>query len=45
MTTQQVIIFTCAYLVELGAVIYFTRATALRIIGAVVGGAALGTSF
>jgi len=39
MTTQQIILITCAYLVELGAVIYLTRATARRIMGAVVGGA------
>ena len=42
MTTHQVILFTCAYLVELGVVIYFTRATARRILGAVIGGAAAG---
>jgi hypothetical protein len=42
MTTQQVILWACAYLIELVAVIYFTRATALRIIGALVGGAAAG---
>jgi len=28
MTRQQIILWTCAYLIELGAVIYFTRATA-----------------
>ena len=42
MTTQQVILWSCAYLVELGAVVYFTRATARRIMGALVGGAAAG---
>jgi len=42
MTTQQIILFTCAYLVELGVVIYFTRATVRRLMGAVVGGAAAG---
>ena len=42
MTTQQIILWSCAYLVELGAVVYFTRATARRILGALVGGAAAG---
>jgi hypothetical protein len=42
MTTQQIILFACGYLVEFVAVIYFTRATALRVMGAVVGGAAAG---
>jgi hypothetical protein len=42
MTTQQLILWSCAYLVELVAVIYFTRATARRILGALVGGAAAG---
>jgi len=42
MTRQQVILWACAYLIELVAVIYFTRATALRIIGALAGGAAAG---
>jgi hypothetical protein len=42
MTTQEIILWTCAYLVELSAVIYFTRATARRVVGALVGGAAAG---
>ena len=42
MTTQQIILWTFAYLIELGAVIYFTRATARRVVGALVGGAAAG---
>ena len=42
MTTRQLIIVTCAYLVELVAVTYFTRATARRIVGALAGGAAVG---
>jgi len=42
MTTQEIILWTCAYLVEFGAVIYFTRATARRIIGALIGGASAG---
>src|SRR6267142_4221718 len=42
MTTQQIILWACAYLVELVAVIYFTRASMRRIMGAVAGGAAAG---
>jgi hypothetical protein len=42
MTTRDIILWTCAYLVELGAVIYFTRATARRVVAALVGGAAAG---
>lgn len=42
MTTQQIILWTCAYLIELGAVIYFTRATLRRVMAALVGGAAAG---
>jgi len=42
MTTQQIILFTCGYLVALVAVIYFTRANQRRVIGAMVGGAAAG---
>ena len=42
MTTQQVILFTCGYLVALVAVIYFTRANPRRVIGAMAGGAAAG---
>ena len=39
MTTQEIILWSCVYLVELGAVIYFTRAGARRVEGALVGGA------
>src|SRR2546429_6154125 len=42
MTTQQLIIVTCAYLVALVVVVYFTRATSRRIAGALAGGAAVG---
>jgi len=42
MTTQQIILFTSGYLVMLVAVVYFTRANARRVIGAVAGGAAAG---
>jgi hypothetical protein len=42
MTTRQLIFVTCAYLVELIAVVYFTRATLRRILGAFAGGAAVG---
>ena len=42
MTTNQIIIVTCAYMVALIAVTYFTRATARRIVGALAGGAAVG---
>jgi hypothetical protein len=42
MTTQQIILWSCAYLFELGAVVYFTRPTARRLVGALVGGAAAG---
>lgn len=42
MTTQQIILFACGYLVELVAVIYFTRATARRVLGAMAGGASAG---
>ena len=42
MTTTQLILYTCGYLIALGAVIYFTRATARRVMGALVGGAAAG---
>jgi hypothetical protein len=42
MTTLQIILFTCGYLVVLVAVIYFTRANARRVIGAIAGGAAAG---
>ncbi|HBB88038.1 MAG TPA: hypothetical protein DC047_10520 [Blastocatellia bacterium] len=42
MTTQQIILWTCAYLVELVAVIYLTRATVRGVLGALVGGAGAG---
>jgi hypothetical protein len=42
MTTQQLILVSGAYLVALAAVVYFTRATARRVMGALAGGAAVG---
>ena len=42
MTTRQLIVVTCLYLVELVAVVYFTRPTWRRIAGALAGGAAVG---
>ena len=42
MTTRELIIVTCAYLVALVAVVYFTRATSRRVVGALGGGAAVG---
>lgn len=42
MTTQQILLMDCMYLAFLGAVIYFTRATGRRIVGALAGGAAAG---
>ena len=39
MTTLQVILWSSGYLVELFAVIYFTRPTARRVVGAIIGGA------
>jgi hypothetical protein len=42
MTPRQIIIVTCAYLVALVAVIYFTRATSRRVVAALAGGAAVG---
>lgn len=42
MTPLQLIIVTCLYLVELFAVVYFTRATLRRILGAFAAGAAVG---
>jgi hypothetical protein len=42
MTTQQLHLFNCLYLVILGVVAVFTRATARRIAGAVAGAAAAG---
>jgi hypothetical protein len=41
-TPLQIIVVTCAYLVALVAVVYFTRATSRRIAGALAGGAAVG---
>ncbi|MFS8085038.1 MAG: hypothetical protein ACMG6H_05360 [Acidobacteriota bacterium] len=40
MTTQQMLLFTGLYLGALVVVIYFTRATPRRIVGALAGGAA-----
>ncbi|MCU1267119.1 MAG: hypothetical protein JWM21_3437 [Acidobacteria bacterium] len=42
MTTLQLILWSSAYLIEFGIVIYFTRATARRVMGALAGGAAAG---
>jgi hypothetical protein len=42
MTTNQLIFVTCAYMVALVAVIYFTRATSRRVVGALAGGAVVG---
>ena len=42
MTAQQIILFTCGYLVALMVVIYFTRANRRRVAGAIAGGAASG---
>lgn len=42
MTTRQLIFVTCAYMVALVFVIYFTRATWRRLVGALAGGAAIG---
>ena len=42
MTTRQLIFVTCLYLVELVAVVYFTRPTWRRVMGALSGGAAVG---
>ena len=42
MTTNQLIIVTCAYMLALVAVIYFTRATSRRVVGALAGGAIVG---
>lgn len=38
MTRQQIILWAGAYLIELVVVIYFTRATARRVMGAMVTG-------
>lgn len=42
MTPLQIIVVTCLYIVALLIVIYFTRATVRRIVGAFAGGAAVG---
>ena len=42
MTRLQIILWACAYLIELVAVVYFTRATTRRVMGALVGGAVAG---
>src|SRR6266480_3276279 len=42
MTTAELIIVSCAYLVALIVVVYFTRATSRRLVGALAGGAAVG---
>ncbi len=42
MTTQQIILWAGAYLIELVAVIYFTRSTGRRVLGALVGGGVAG---
>jgi hypothetical protein len=44
MTTQQFILIaaTCVYFVALAATAYFTRATARRFVGALMGGVAVG---
>src|SRR5258705_497445 len=42
MTMLQLGVVTCAYLIELVAVVYFTRPTSRRIVGAFAGGAAVG---
>jgi hypothetical protein len=42
MTPLQIIVVTCLYFIALLVVIYFTRATARRIVGALAGGAVVG---
>jgi hypothetical protein len=42
MTMLQLILMTCAYSVALVAVVYFTRATSRRVVGALAGGAVVG---
>lgn len=41
-TRQQIILWACGYLIELVGVVYFTRATVKRVLGALVGGASAG---
>src|SRR4030095_10410790 len=42
LTTRQLLLMICFYLVLLGAAVHFTRATTRRIAGALVGGAIIG---
>jgi hypothetical protein len=42
MKTQQILWFTAGYFVEFVAVVYFTRATVRRVLGALAGGAVAG---
>ena len=42
MTTRDIILWSCAYLIALGASIYFTRPTIRRVAGALAGGAVVG---
>ena len=42
MTTRQLILSACGYLIELVAVVCFTRTTAHRVMGALAGGVAAG---
>src|SRR6185295_14088790 len=41
-TRQQIILWACGYLIELVGVVYFTRPTAKRVLGALIGGASAG---
>ncbi len=45
MTTRQLLGMSCAYAAAFVAVVYFTRATARRALGALVGGAVAGAFF
>jgi hypothetical protein len=42
MTIKQIILWASAYLIEFVAVIYFTRATLRRVVGAAIGGTVAG---
>ena len=42
MTTRQLIVVICAYLIELVAIVYFMRPTSRRVVGSLAGGAAVG---
>lgn len=42
MTTRQLLVVICAYLVELITVVYFTRPSSRRVVGALAGGAVVG---